>query len=268
MTNQAAKEKDQFPSVTILGSAVNIIDLNGIVDYIVNVIESCRTSSGSEHCRQIIVTGFHGLYEAHKSPELKKILNGADMWVPDGIAPIWVARRKGFPDAERTPGADIMQAYFRRADQAGFRSFFYGDTDETLAALKENLQSRYPGHQVAGIFSPPFRKLTREEDEEIIRMINDANPDVLWVGLGMPKQDIWIYEHLDRLEVPLAIGVGAAFGFHSGKVTRVPEWIGNYGLEWLWRLVCEPKKLWRRSLLDGPKFVFLVLMEMIGLKKY
>jgi len=255
-----------YPSVRILGSTVNIVNIPTVVGFMDRCIDEYR--SGKHPCRQIVVTGFHGLWEAHKSPELKNILNSADMWIPDGIAPVWVARKKGFPDADRTPGADVMKAFFEKADQSGYRSFFYGDTDETLAQLKSRLEEKYPGHQVVGMYSPPFRQLSDEEDRQIVDMINDAKPDVLWVGLGMPKQDRWIYEHLDRLHMPLAIGVGAAFGFHSGKVTRVPEWIGRNGLEWVWRLACEPKKLWRRDILDGPRFIAHVLLEMTGLRKY
>ncbi len=134
--------------------------------------------------------------------------------------------------------------------------------------MKENLEARYPGHKIVGTFAPPFRPLTLEEDEEVIRMINESQPDILWVGLGLPKQDRWVFEHKDRLNVPIATGVGAAFDFVSGKVKRVPEWIGNNGFEWIWRFIQEPKKLWKRDLLDGPRFVFHVILELTGLKKY
>jgi len=160
-----------------------------------------------------------------------------------------------------------MEAFFAKADFAGYRSFFYGDTDETLAALRESIEDKYPGHQVAGVFSPPFRALTREEDEEHVRMINEARPDVLWVGLGLPKQDRWIYEHAERLDVPVAIGVGAAFGFLSGHVKRCPAWIGGLGFEWAYRLAKEPRKLWRRSLIQGPQFLLHVLPELLGVKR-
>ena len=249
--------------VSILGSSVSIIQMADIVEIMDRWI-----AAGSDRCRRIVVTGFHGLWEAHKDPEFKAILNSADLWVPDGIAPVWVARRRGFPDAQRTPGAEVMTAFFDLADRKGYSSFFYGDTEETLQRLRARLQSRYPGHRIAGTFSPPFRPLTREEDEAVVQMINDARPDVLWVGLGLPKQDRWIHERRDRLEVPVAAGVGAAFKFLSGSVKRVPAWIGNHGLEWLWRFVQEPKKLWRRDLLDAPQFVGHMLLEMTGLRKY
>lgn len=245
-------------SVRILGSRVHLISVAQTVDHIERWI-----ARPDDVCRRVIVTGFHGLWEAHKNPQLQSMLNSAELWVPDGIAPIWVARLRGHRGVERAPGAEIMREFFNRAGQKSFRSFFYGDTDSTLLALQATLARDYPGHEIAGVFSPPFRRLTPEEDREIIERINAARPDVLWVGLGMPKQDIWIYERLDRLKVPVAIGVGAAFAFVAGTVPRCPEWMGRTGFEWVYRFLKEPKKLWRRDLLDGPRFLFHVGLELI-----
>jgi N-acetylglucosaminyldiphosphoundecaprenol N-acetyl-beta-D-mannosaminyltransferase len=212
-------------------------------------------------CRRITVSGFHGLWQAHENPGLRAILNSAELWVPDGIAPVWLARLQGHRNVERAPGMEIMREFFRRANGKRYRSYFYGDTESTLAALQSTVEGSYPGHQVAGIFSPPFRPLTPEEDGAAIDRINAARPDVLWVGLGLPKQDTWIYERLDRLKVPVAIGVGAAFAFVAGTVSRCPDWIGRAGFEWAYRLVKEPKKLWRRDLLEGPRFFFRAAIE-------
>jgi N-acetylglucosaminyldiphosphoundecaprenol N-acetyl-beta-D-mannosaminyltransferase len=217
-------------------------------------------------CRRIVVTGFHGIWEAYQDTNFRYILNSADLWIPDGIAPVWVARWKGLSSAMRTPGADLMRAFFEMAAKEGYSSFFYGDTESTLSRLQENLKRQYPTHRIAGTFSPPFRTLTQEEDDEIIDMINRTKPDVLWVGLGLPKQERWIFEHRFRLNVPVAVGVGAAFGFLSGQVKHAPNWLGNLGLEWLWRLTQEPKKLWKRDLVDGPRFVWHVLWEFAGPK--
>ena len=207
-------------------------------------------------CRRVVVTGFHGLWEAHKNPRLQEILNSAELWVPDGIAPVWVARLHGHRNVERAPGAEIMREFFRRADAKKYRSYFYGDKEATLTTLQSVLAADYPGHEVAGFFSPPFRPLTPAEDREAIERINAARPDILWVGLGMPKQDIWIYERLHMIDVPVAIGVGAAFAFIAGTVPRCPDWIGSLGFEWVYRFLKEPRKLWRRDILDGPQFLF------------
>jgi N-acetylglucosaminyldiphosphoundecaprenol N-acetyl-beta-D-mannosaminyltransferase len=150
------------------------------------------------------------------------------------------------------------------ADRRGYGSYFYGDTDETLFALQQRLGERYPGHRIAGVWSPPFRALSPEEDAADVARINAARPDVLWVGLGLPKQESWIHAHLDRLQVPVVVGVGAAFGFMSGQVSRVPAWIGDAGFEWVWRFVAEPRKLWRRDLIDGPRFVWHGLRESLS----
>ena len=150
------------------------------------------------------------------------VLNGAELWVPDGIAPVWIARMRGHRDAVRSPGPEIFAEFLNRANLNRYSSYFYGDTDETLAALTQVVTAKYPGHRVAGSFSPPFRPLTPDEDQAIIDRINDARPDVLWVALGLPKQDVWIYERLGRLKVPVAVGVGAAFAFVAGTVSALP----------------------------------------------
>ena len=252
---------DRISSVEILGSRVHLLSIPEIVSKMNEWIEQ---KNGK--CHQIVVTGFHGLWEAHKNSELKKIFNSADLWIPDGIAPVWIARYHGLR-AERTPGADVMNAFLALANEKKYKSFFYGDTDDTLNKLKDALAQKYPDHVVVGTYSPPFRALTHEEDQQIMEMIEAANPDILWVGLGTPKQDQWIYDHLPRLKVPIAIAVGAAFQFLAGKVKRAPSWIGAMGLEWLWRLALEPKKLWKRDIIEGPKFLASVLKEIIQNKK-
>ena len=249
----------------ILGSHIDLADVPETVSLMDSWIQEYERK---EKCRQMIVTGFHGIWEAYKYPDFKAILNSADLWVPDGIAPILIARLNGIKNIVRTPGAEIMEAFFELANDKGYSSYFYGDTDNTLSNLRKNLLKKYPGHRIAGTFSPPFRPLTVEEDERIIRMINEAHPDVVWVGLGLPKQDRWVFEHKNRLKAPIAVGVGAAFGFLSEDIKRVPKWIGEKGLEWLWRFIAEPRKLWRRDLIEGPQFLFHVLLELAGIRKY
>lgn len=254
-----------FQTVKILGSRIHIVELTDITSCMTRWIEQYRQP---DNCRRIVNTGFHGTWEAYKDPGLKLILNSADLWIPDGISFTLIAHRKGFGSFKRLAGVDFMKAFFEVADREGYSSFFYGDTDETLVALKEKLTAKYPGHRVAGMFSPPFRPLTPEEDEKIVNMINDARPDVLWVGLGCPKQDRWIFDHKDKLRVPMAAGVGATFSFFAEKVKRSPEWVEKSGFEWLWRLIQEPKKLWKRDLIEGPRFLFHVALELTGLRKY
>jgi len=255
--------KSGFQTVRILGSEIHILTVSEAVDCLRQWIEA-----PDGECHRITVTGFHGIWEASQDGHLRAILNSADLWVADGIAPVLVARLKGMRRVRRIPGADLMDAFFRLANRQGYGSFFYGDTDATLAALQDSVQRRYPGHRICGTYSPPFRPLTSAEDERVVQMINETAPDVVWVGLGLPKQDRWIFKHKDQLYAPAAIGVGAAFRFHAGIVKRVPEAVGNLGLEWLWRLAMEPRKLWKRDLVDGPRFLLHVALELLRIRKY
>jgi N-acetylglucosaminyldiphosphoundecaprenol N-acetyl-beta-D-mannosaminyltransferase len=245
------------PTVNILGSRVHLLSTRRTVDYIERWIEQ-----RDGECRQIVASGFHGLLEASRNEKVHAALNDAELWVPDGIAPVWIARLRGHRDAVRSPGPEIFAEFLNRANLNGYSSYFYGDTEQTLAALTKAVQEKYPGHRVVGSFSPPFRPLTPEEDQAIIDGINEARPDVVWVALGLPKQDLWIHDRLSRLNAPVAVGVGAAFAFVAGTVPRCPEWIGRAGFEWVFRLLAEPRKLWRRDFFDGPLFIYRAGLEL------
>jgi N-acetylglucosaminyldiphosphoundecaprenol N-acetyl-beta-D-mannosaminyltransferase len=247
--------------VEVLGSKVDLKSTDEALHQLEQWIAGPPTK-----CKQIVVSGFHALWEAHRNEYVRRAVRSADLWLPDGIAPVWAARLSGITVPRRVTGADLMTAFLSRANECGFRSFFYGDTNETLLRLKLRLQERYPNHQTVGTLSPPFRVLTQEENEGHIAIINAAKPHVLWVGLGTPKQDCWIADWRDRLEVPVAVGVGAAFRFLAGSVPRCPEWIGRGGLEWAYRLMKEPKKLWRRDLISGPRFLMAVSAEIAAHK--
>lgn len=214
--------------------------------------------------RHVVVTGFHGIWTGHQDPAFRAILNQADLFCPDGIAPVWLARVRGEPLGERLPGAELMRRFLAAAHRHSYRSYFYGDTEQTLAELTTRLRQDYPGHRVVGTCSPPFRALDPLEQAAHIAHINAAGADVLWVGLGLPKQERWIAAHRGQLQVPVVIGVGAAFGFLSGQVSRVPAWLGDAGFEWAWRLAMEPRKLWRRDLIDGPRFLWHGLREALA----
>ena len=205
------------------------------------------------------MTGFHGLWVAHEDSAYRRVLNQADLFCPDGIAPIWLARLHGRPLPQRTPGRDLMESLFLRSEEKGYAHYFYGDSDATLGALRARLAERFPKLRVAGTLSPPFRALTDEEEAAHVAAINESGADVVWVGLGLPKQDQWIARNLSRLTAKAAIGVGAAFAFHAGAVSHAPKWLGDAGFEWVWRLAAEPNMMWRRDLADGPRFVVAAL---------
>lgn len=239
--------------VSILGAEVSKVTLDLALEQIEDWIAHFDGRS-----RFIVATGFHGIWVGFNDPEFRAIINSSDLFCPDGIAPVWLSRLFGTPLPERVPGPDLMRAFVSGAAR---KSFFYGDTDETLKALSQRLSEESPGHEIVGSYSPPFRSLTADEDDGVVKQINDARPDVLWVGLGLPKQEYWIHAHLGRLHVPVVAAVGAAFRLVSGQVSRAPCWLRDAGMEWAWRLACEPRKLWRRDLVDGPRFLYHALWE-------
>lgn len=251
------------PSIRILGVRVHMVQIPDVMNITADWIENSR-----HRCHQIVNTGMHGIMEARRDPGFKSVLNSADLFFPDGVSVIWVARRRGYRLKKQGTGPEFMRDFCRLADEKGYRNFFYGDTEETLGKLTANLAREFPALQVAGVYSPPFRPLTGEEDEAVVRLINESAPDILWVGLGCPKQEKWIYEHKDRLKVPVAIGVGAYFKFHGGQIKRAPRWLRDRGFEWLWRLMLEPRRIWPRVLIDGPRFGWHIALEMYGHRKY
>jgi len=250
-------------TVRILGSQVHLVDRGYVLSRMCDWIRAREYPP-----RQVVVAGFHGIWLARQEPRLNAIFRAADLWVPDGVAPVWVARCRGHRRVRRLAGADLMAGFLELAQQEGFRSYFFGSSPENLADLADRTKVLYPRHKLAGAYSPPFRPVSPEEDERIVGHINRARPDVLWVSLGLPKQEYWIAEHRHRLQVPVIIGVGAAFDFLSGRVKRCPEWLGTCGLEWAFRLAIEPRRLWRRSLVDGPRFLWHVALEFLELKNY
>ena len=216
----------------------------------------------------VVNTGMHGIMEGRRDAKLRAILDAADLFVPDGILAVTVARLKGFRIRKRNVGPDLLWRFATIANEKKYSYFLFGDTDENLNLMAEKLRENFPDLRLAGVLSPPFRPLSSEEDEAILQTINESNADVVWVGLGMPKQEHWISEHRGRLNVTVAVGVGAAFKLLGGSVSRSPRWLGNAGFEWLWRLVQEPRRVWRRVFIDAPQFIALVFLEFTGLKKF
>ncbi len=234
--------------VDVLGVRITAGDIPRAVERIAGWIrDDART--------YVCVTSVHGIVESLDDASLREIHNRAGMCTTDGMPLVWSARHAGYDDADRVYGPDLTLAIAERAATDGWKSFFYGAADGVAAELGEELARRYPGFQSVGAFSPPFRALEPAEEEDIVSMINDSGADIVWVGLSTPKQERWMDAFRDRLDAPVLIGVGAAFDFHTGRTTQAPYWIQRSGFEWLFRLVTEPKRLWRRYLLQYPKFV-------------
>jgi N-acetylglucosaminyldiphosphoundecaprenol N-acetyl-beta-D-mannosaminyltransferase len=249
-------------SFNILGVRVDAVQIPDVVSRMEEWIGQRNT------CRYIAVTDMHSLMQAQHAASFKKILENADLVVPDGFPLVWLGRRKGFPLRRRVYGPELLERFCEETVTKGYRHFFYGGAPGVAEELSTRLAARFSGLKTAGICCPPYRSLTQAEDEEEVSRINEAHADVVWVGLGAPKQERWMAEHQGRLNAPLLIGVGAAFDFHTGRIAQAPQWMRDHGLEWLFRLWREPRRLWRRYLIYGTQFVALVLLESLGLMKF
>lgn len=245
---------------TVLGVRVNAVQIPEVVTQMERWI--CERNG----CHFIAVTGMHGVTEAQHDPYFKQVLNSADLVVPDGMPLVWLGRRQGYALQRRVYGPELMQT-FSCTTGSKYRHFFYGGMPGVATLLAQILQKDF-GIDVAGIYSPPFRTLSKEEDEEILAQINAAQPDVLWIGLSTPKQERWMYEHRRELRVPVAVGVGAAFDLNSGRTLQAPRWMREHGLEWSFRLWQEPRRLWRRYLVYGSEFVWNVAWELLSPRRF
>jgi N-acetylglucosaminyldiphosphoundecaprenol N-acetyl-beta-D-mannosaminyltransferase len=210
----------------------------------------------------------HNIMDCYRDPDLRRVFNASGLTVPDGMPLVWILRRKGFRHVGRVYGPDLMLALCEHSAARGYRHFFYGGREGLPERLAAALRRRFPGLQVAGTISPPFRELTPAEDEADVERINAARPDVLWVGLGAPKQERWMGQHHGRVEVPVMIGVGAAFDYLAGVKRQAPLCMQRSGLEWVFRLLMEPRRLWKRYLVNNPWFLILLILQATGLCKF
>jgi len=249
-------------SYEVLGVRVDAVQIPDVVSRMEKWIEL------RDACRFIAVTDMHSLMQAQHAASFRKILHDADLVVPDGFPLVWLGRRKGYPLRRRVYGPELMERFCEVTAARGYRHFFYGGAPGVAEELTARLTVRFPGLQIAGAYCPPFRALTQTEDDEVTSLINCARADIVWVGLGAPKQERWMFEHRAGLTAPVLVGVGAAFDFHSGRMAQAPLWMREHGLEWLFRLSREPGRLWRRYLIYGTQFVALVLLEALGLRKF
>jgi N-acetylglucosaminyldiphosphoundecaprenol N-acetyl-beta-D-mannosaminyltransferase len=243
-----------IPRANILGVEVSAIDM----EMALRTIEAWISRRESHY---VCVTGVHGVMECQRDEALRRIHNAAGLVTPDGMPLVWLSRLMGFSHVKQVRGTDFMLAVCEHCARRGYRQFFYGGAPGVVEKLAARLQSRFPCLQVSGFYSPPFRSLSFEEDAAVVELINAAKPHILWVGLSTPKQERWMADHRVRLNAPVLIGVGAAFDFLAGLKRQAPRWMQKGGLEWLFRLVMEPRRLWRRYLINNPWFLWLVLRE-------
>ena len=265
MTTFTVEEFDRnhflITRANILGVGICVMTQQEAVDQ----IESLVHSNGHHY---VCVSNVHTVMMSQDDESFRDINNNAALAVPDGMPLVWAERLQGFTQKNRLYGPDLLLATCENSLKTGSSHFFYGGEEGIPEKLSENLKARFPGLKVAGCYSPPFRKLTEEEEQADIQRINDSSADILWVGLGAPKQERWMAAHVGRIKVPVMVGVGAAFAFHTGQVKQAPAWMQRNGLEWVFRLCAEPKRLWRRYLYYNPRFLWLTLCQLTRLRKY
>jgi N-acetylglucosaminyldiphosphoundecaprenol N-acetyl-beta-D-mannosaminyltransferase len=242
--------------VPVLGVGVSAVDLGQAVETILGWI------AGRE-AHYVCVTPAHAVMDCYHDPRLLPIFNGSGLTVPDGMSLVWLLRLKGHRHVGRVYGPDLMLAACQASVPLGHRHFLYGGAPGVAEELAARLQGQVPGLRVAGVYAPPFRELSLEEERQAVSRIDESRADIVWVGLSTPKQERWMAAHLGRIDAPVMIGVGAAFDFLSGSKPQAPRWMQRSGLEWLFRLLSEPRRLWPRYR-QYPKFVALVLREMVS----
>jgi N-acetylglucosaminyldiphosphoundecaprenol N-acetyl-beta-D-mannosaminyltransferase len=240
---------DAAPVRPILGAPVSVIDYEGTMDVMDGLVADRERG-------YVCVAPVHAVMEARDDPEMLAALRGATLVVPDGMPVVWAANLLGERLHDRVYGPELMLRYSDRCADLGHRVWLYGGRDQgSLVQLALSMRRRHPGIKVVGGYSPPFRPLTAEEEDNVVAEINAARPDVLWVGIGVPKQEKWMAQMRERLDVPVMCGVGAAFDFHAGRVSMAPRWMQERGLEWVYRTAQEPRRLLPRYLYTNPRFV-------------
>jgi N-acetylglucosaminyldiphosphoundecaprenol N-acetyl-beta-D-mannosaminyltransferase len=245
----------------VLGVKVSALDLKRAVELADRWVAGGRPG-------YVCATGVHGVMEAQSDGELCRILNHAVINAPDGMPMTWMGHLQGFREMNRVYGPDFMTEMCRLSVERGYRHFLYGGDPGVADQLRATLESRFAGIRVVGTYTPPFRSLTRNEEEEILAQVRGSRPDILWVGLSTPKQERFMADYVERLQVPLLVGVGAAFDYHTGRIRDCSDWVKRSGLQWLHRLMQDPRRLWRRYLRNNPAFLWHAAWQISGLREY
>lgn len=249
------------PRANILGVGISPLTLPQAVAQITGWIDA-------GNLQYVSVCTVHTVMECQRSEVMRRAVNNAGLATPDGMPLVWLSRRQSPQPVSRVYGPDLMLALCKASTKTGYRHYFLGGAPGVPELLAQNMQARFPGLQVAGTASPPFRALTPAEDAQLVADLNQAHADIIWVGLGTPKQDLWMAAHRSRLTAAVLIGVGAAFDIHTNRIPQAPGWMQRAGLEWLFRLWQEPGRLWYRYLVYNPLFVALSLAQALKIKNY
>lgn len=253
---------DSVSRLNILGTLVSVVNMESVVGMV------SRWVMGDAKGRYVCVTGVHGIMEGLRNPSIQSVHNRAHAVVPDGMPLSWIGWLRGHRDMDRVYGPDLMLAMLELSVKRGWTNYFYGGKPGVAVTLKLAMECRFPGLKVVGTCSPPFGALSSSQEREILDEINSIRPDLLWIGLSTPKQEMQMAAFSPKAEVKVMFGVGAAFDFHSGLVRQAPRWIQRGGLEWLFRLCMEPRRLASRYLHNNPLFLFHVFLQMTGIRAY
>jgi len=243
--------------VDVLGVGINAINLH-------QTIAVMQTWMAARSTQYVCVTPAHSIMECLKSTRLRRIFNTSGLTIPDGMSIVWILQFLGQKHVDRVYGPDLLLAMCQASLEEGHRHFFYGGAPGVAEQLVENLKARWPALEVAGICSPPFHNMDPQETQATIDYINASRPDIVWVGLGSPRQEYWMAEHLGKFDATILVGVGAAFDYLSGRKRQAPVWVQRIGMEWFFRLLQEPRRLWPRYS-EYPRFVWLVFRQLFGI---
>lgn len=249
-----------LPWVNVLGVRVSAIAME-------QAIAQIDAWVAARDRRYVCIGTVHGVMNCRRWDEQLRIFNGAGMVTPDGMPLVWLGRATN-PGTTRVYGPDLMLAVMARSAATGQRHFFYGGAPGVGERLVARLRQKFPEAHLVGTLEPPFAPVEELASAAVAETINRAKPDIVWVGIGSPKQEQWMALMRQLLEAPVLVGVGAAFDFHSGTVAQAPGWMQRRGLEWLFRLVNDPRRLWRRYLIDNPWFLFAITLQRLGLRRY
>ena len=250
-----------LPQVNILGVGIHAIDMAMALDVIETAIN--RKNKG-----YVCAANVHVVMEAQDSAEFKQLLNSSLMTVPDGRPLVWLGRLWGVRSISQVGGPEMLDELCDLSRRKGYTHYFYGGAPGVAEQLREIMIARYPGLRVVGAYSPPFRQLTSDEERQLSGSFASLKPDITWIGLGAPKQEKFMANYLDLLDTTVMIGVGAAFDMNTGRIKDAPRWAKKCGAAWLFRLVQDPQRLWKRYLKTNPSFLWNAFLQTLHFKKF
>jgi N-acetylglucosaminyldiphosphoundecaprenol N-acetyl-beta-D-mannosaminyltransferase len=248
------------PVANVFGIEVDAIDMD-------RAMHSVRLLLSSPEKSYICVAGVHGIMEAQRVPALALAYAHADLIIPDGMPLVWIGHAQGHASMQRVTGPDFMLQIFRRPEFAHITHYLYGGEEGVAQQLRATLAARFPGVRIVGASTPPFHELSPEEEDRFVAEIRRLRPDIIWMGISCPKQELFMARYLPRIETRMMVGVGAAFDYHTGRIHDSAEWVKRAGLQWLHRLLQDPRRLWKRYLRNNPAFIFRITCQMLSLDR-